>query len=299
MHSALEFSQNCDRFLGKSYSEMDCQAFVENAMKTVGITKNLAGSNAWYRNMTWVGTPEECKARFGTIPKGALLFILKQDGGEPEKYKRDNVGNASHIGIYTGRTENQMLSAATASMQTEEAKRFKKKCGFGDGAMHSSSTRGCVCTSKFAEKTIKGGWNRVGLWSAFDYGDKINKILSGTPEEQQKEVMPVQMVVKSDNWKGVNFRRGRSTSSGRLGNIPDGTLLEILDDDGKWCKVEYEGRVGYVMKAFLANGNGELSSENGAYSASDTVVMNLSKATAEALFTALNDALIKDAPAFG
>ena len=35
-------------YLGRLYSEMDCQAFVERCLKDVGIDKNLAGSNAWY-----------------------------------------------------------------------------------------------------------------------------------------------------------------------------------------------------------------------------------------------------------
>ena len=73
--------------------------------------------------------------RFGSIPKGAFLFILKHDGGETNRGYRDGLGNASHIGLYTGR---------------------------GQGAMHSSSSRGCVCESTFAGKTIRnGGWNTV------------------------------------------------------------------------------------------------------------------------------------------
>jgi hypothetical protein len=116
----------------------DCQAFVERCLADAGLQIDLAGSNAWYREMDWTGTPEECVALFGRVPKGAFLFILEQDGGEPPKYKPDGLGNASHIGIATGR---------------------------GEGALHSSSSRGCVAESRFAGKTVPGGgWNRVGLW---------------------------------------------------------------------------------------------------------------------------------------
>ena len=140
-----------DFYLGRSYAEMDCQAFVERCLRDVGISLNLAGSNAWYRKMTWVGSPEECRKEFGSVPVGAFLFILETDGKEPEKYRKDGIGNASHIGLRTGK---------------------------GDGAIHSSKSKGCVAYSVFKDKMIRnGGWNRVGLWDEIDYGDKVNQKL--------------------------------------------------------------------------------------------------------------------------
>ena len=146
-----------EKYLGRKYSEMDCQDFVERCLRDIGINMNLAGSNAWYRKMDWVGTPEECKARFGIIPNGAFLFILERDGMEPAKYKKDGIGNSSHMGIKTGR---------------------------GDGAIHSSKSRGCVCTSVFRDKTINGGWNRVGLWDTIDYGIGNSQMTVELTEEE-------------------------------------------------------------------------------------------------------------------
>ncbi len=126
-------------YLGVSYSKMDCQAFVEQCLRDCGLEKNLAGSNAWFREVATHGavmTPEECVRQLGMVPPGAFLFILAQDGGEPAKYRPDGLGNASHIGIATGR---------------------------GEGAIHSSASRGCVAESRFRNKTISGGWNMVGL----------------------------------------------------------------------------------------------------------------------------------------
>ena len=104
MPKAADLCQVAPKYLGTPYSKMDCQAYVERCLKDIGISRNLAGSNAWYRAMTWTGTPAECTASFGKIPKGAFLFILKSDGKEPAKYRGDGIGNASHIGIYTGLT---------------------------------------------------------------------------------------------------------------------------------------------------------------------------------------------------
>ena len=151
---AAYVAQQGEKYLGTPYSEMDCQAFVEACLRDAGINLYLAGSNSWYRKMDWTGTPEECKALFGRIPQGAFLFILESDGNEPAKYKKDGIGNASHIGIYTG-------------LYTKGQK----------GAMASSKSKNGVIYSYFEGKTINGGWNRVGLWKELDYGEAVNRLL--------------------------------------------------------------------------------------------------------------------------
>ena len=133
--------------LGTPYAQMDCQAFVEWCLRQCGLNKDLAGSNAWYREVMKNGTvltPEECVKQLGKVPAGAFLFIHAFDGGEEKRGYHDGLGNASHIGIVTEK---------------------------GEGAIHSSASRGCVAESRFKGKTIQGGWNKVGLWNrvAYDY----------------------------------------------------------------------------------------------------------------------------------
>ena len=65
MVSANDFAMVGFKYIGTSYETMDCQKFVERCMADVGLKMDLPGSNAWYRKMDWVGTPEECKARLG------------------------------------------------------------------------------------------------------------------------------------------------------------------------------------------------------------------------------------------
>jgi len=94
---------------GTPYSKLDCQAFVEQVLKDLGVRKengkpyNWTGSNSMWRNhVTWKGTIEECKKKFGGIPPGAFLFLLKWDGKEAERGYHDGLGNASHVGLYVG-----------------------------------------------------------------------------------------------------------------------------------------------------------------------------------------------------
>ena len=96
-------------YVGIPYSKLDCQGFVEQVLKDLGVRKpdgtpyNWRGSNSMWRNyITWKGTIDECRKKFGTIPIGAFLFLLKYDGGEIEKGYHDGLGNASHVGLCVG-----------------------------------------------------------------------------------------------------------------------------------------------------------------------------------------------------
>lgn len=208
------------KYIGTPYSEMDCQAFVERCLADCGIRKDLAGSNAWYRFVQengWVGTPEQCKQRFGIIPVGAFLFILNTDGREPDKYKPDGVGNASHIGIYTAS---------------------------GAGAINSSRSRGGVCESNFKGKSIRGGWNRVGLWRVISYGANVDRILNGG---ESMEVTYQAKVVGG----GLNLRESASSNADRICQIPDGTVVTVTEENGQWGKTSYNGKTGWVMLKYL------------------------------------------------
>ena len=258
---ALSFSLAGISYLGTSYMTMDCQEFVEKTLRKVGISKNLPGSNAWYREMTWVGSPEECTRRFGSIPKGAFLFILEQDGKEPAKYRGDGIGNASHIGIYTGLTGRKMVEMATATGNQAAA-----SCDYGDGAIHSSMSRGCVATSKFAGKSINGGWNRVGLWDDLDWGEEINQMLTGASDAAGNggdsddssgsggADTYTSATVWAENGLPVKMRQSKDRKNRLFGiydEYPVGTEVEVLKAGDEWSKIRIGSRTGWMMTQFL------------------------------------------------
>lgn len=236
MISAEAFSKAGQRYIGRSYDEMDCQKFYEQCAADCGLVMDLKGSNAWFRKFIetgWVGSPEECKAKFGSIPKGATLFIHAFDGGEEKRGYYDGLGNASHIGI---------------------------KTGTGKGAIHSSYTNKGVCESQFKDKTIKnGGWNKVGLSTLFDYGDKINKILSGggsTPPAEdpgEGDEMPEvkTAVVDVPNKTTVNMRAKASQSAALVERIPHGETVTVIEKQENWSKCRWKQWRGWIMNVYL------------------------------------------------
>lgn len=247
MISAEEFSKAGSKYLGRPYDRkqpggMDCQDFYEQCLKDCGLSMDLGGSNAWYRKIRstgWTGSPEECKAKFGSIPKGATLFIHAFDGGEEKRGYHDGLGNASHIGI---------------------------KTGTGKGAIHSSASRGCVAESEFHDKTIRGGgWNMVGLSTLFDYGDKINRILNGgadpepdpeppwdDPGEDDEDVKtPETAVVDVPNKSTVNMRKEPRTNAALVERVPHGEEVKILKKEQDWSKCSWKKWTGWIQNLFL------------------------------------------------
>ena len=148
---------------GMTLAGMDCQGAVEFCLIQAGIPEkecNLAGSNKHFRACVWTGTPEECVAAFGSIPAGAAIFILEFDGGEVARGYTDGLGNASHMGLWTGKT-----------------------------SLAASAGKEKVIESNFKGKTIpNGGWNRVGLMPWVNYGLSTDKQALLTAAETVEEV---------------------------------------------------------------------------------------------------------------
>ena len=199
---------------GDTLSGMDCQGLMEYCLRRLGIRKNWRGSNAMWRDMVWRGSPEECRSAFGRIPLGAFLYILKDDGGERARGYQDGLGNASHVGVYTGS---------------------------GKGAVHASASRGCVAESAFSGKTVhNGGWNRVGLCAELDYG-----------LDMKKGVSALKMTVFSENGGRVRLRAAPGLEAQCLERLEPGEEVEMLGETGDWAIVSWKGEKGFMMRRFL------------------------------------------------
>ena len=199
------------------YSQYDCQAFMELIFRKLNYPiHDYAGSNDMFRNAcSWVGTIAEAKA-LGKLVPGAALFILEHNGKEPEKYKKDGLGNASHVGMYLG--DHAFYSAEQG-----------RTCDVA----HSSASKGKVCGS-----TLKNGWTHVGLWKDGDFKEGGGGTMT-------------KMYVRSDNGKAVNLRKATSVSSGIYKQLPVGTEVYAEPVNSVWSRVQYGDITGYMMSEYL------------------------------------------------
>ena len=313
-YSAEALSLAGDKYMGRKYSEMDCQAFVENSMRDVGLMMDLKGSNAWYREVMkngWVGSPEECKKVFGSIPKGALLFIHAFDKGEEQRGYHDGLGNAKHIGINTDRSGDDMVQRAR-----DAGANSPEKWNYGDGAIHSSSVREHVTTSKFAGKSINGGWNKVGLYSKFTYGEAIDRQLAeitgenastGNKNETQEVTGMYEAILEGGKINSpINIRK--MADGGLQDKLNQGTRVTVLAESGDWCKISYQKGnrtvTGFVKGEFVnvaddAPSNPDNSDAPAAISETEwdsktvSITLNLTETAAAAMLPVL-DKLVRE-----
>ena len=214
---------------------MDCGDLINARLSEVGVETRYKGSNALWRDVAWRGTPEEAVAAFGSVPVGALLFIVEHDGGEVSRGYHDDLGNASHVGV---------------------------KTGTGKGAIHSSASRGGVFESEFRDKTVRnGGWNAVGLLKQIDYDRHLPGEQPATEnlpakEEQQPSTPAVNAaayaMVTASSGSTVKMRAKPSRKCDLYWDVPVGATVEIRGPETKgWYPVRYGGRDGYMMSEFL------------------------------------------------
>lgn len=140
------------------YSKMDCQMFVEEVLADCGVRNsdgkryNWKGSNDMWRNaLKWKGTIQDALDKFGHIPDGAWLFIVKNDGGETERGYHDGQGNATHVAIYCDPDSSTPVRDSTRSTKT-------KRDGVGYRSINA--------------------FTHVGLPTVIDYSQKGNDIAS-------------------------------------------------------------------------------------------------------------------------
>lgn len=100
-----------EKWIGIPYDRWDCQQFVEEMLRGVGVRYNWRGSNHMWREAV---TDRREKAVASMIP-GEWVFTVKNDGGEKARGYNDDMGNAAHVGIYLG--NNRVIHSSAGGVQ--------------------------------------------------------------------------------------------------------------------------------------------------------------------------------------
>lgn len=75
-------------------------------------------------------------------------------------------------------------------------------------------------------------------------------LITGLDNAEVIEVKYYGKVVASSG-STVNLRASRSTSSERIAKIPVGVTIEVIEESGEWCKINYKTYTGYMMSQFI------------------------------------------------
>ncbi|MBZ9688995.1 5'-nucleotidase C-terminal domain-containing protein [Clostridium estertheticum] len=74
-------------------------------------------------------------------------------------------------------------------------------------------------------------------------------------------VPPIKKIsVMTTAGSGLNFRATASASSKKLGVIKHGTVVQVIGQTGDWYKINYNGKVGYIYKAYTKVISGNVAS---------------------------------------
>ena len=97
-------------------------------------------------------------------------------------------------------------------------------------------------------KSPSSGFSRdkIDSWAYVAY-------LKDVDYEGDEEPMKTATVVRTQTSTGnsVNLRYGPSTSSKLVERVPFGSVVEVLNDAGEWCRVRWEDHEGWMMANYL------------------------------------------------
>ncbi|MBQ9211263.1 MAG: SH3 domain-containing protein [Clostridia bacterium] len=106
--------------------------------------------------------------------------------------------------------------------------------------------------------TTIGKWKWHGRLKKIDYGSTGSSSTSGgggtLPREDKKEKMSMEARVVLATGEGgttVNLREGPGTNHGRIKAVNVGSTVEIVEDQGAWCKIIADGKTGWMMANHL------------------------------------------------
>ena len=287
-------AKNAVSKIGKiSYSEQDCQSFVENCVKDCGGQMSYAGSNDMFRNAC-IEPPlplNEARAKGWGVP-AALCFQLKHDGGEPAKYKADGIGNAEHVGFFFEGDKTIHSGKSRGGVVIDKLNYYVTHIGLAKCIEYSLSASPSVPSeSPYAAYTTDIIRMRKGPKEASDYIMKIPKGTQLTITEEQggygkttykgvpgwaalawvvreaetepspKPTEPTPMyilTVYAANGKPVKMRALPSTECNMYWELPVGTevstSVSLNDSANEWVKIYHDGREGYMKREFLTWG---------------------------------------------
>lgn len=279
------------KWIGKQV--FDCQGFVQQAMKQVGIQMVSGATSQWNK------TNFEVKGTIDTLPADKVCCLYRKDA---------STGKMGHTGLYLGDGETFIHAAGSSTGVVKSTiKKYGRwthwgiPAGLYDNGVNivlsiSNLKRGSVganvkllqemllkvgeslpkygVDSDFGAETetaLKSFQTKNGLAASGTVDAATEQLLyakSGTeapstspdPQEGDKEVEVIKVAyqakVTASSGSTVNMRSAASTGASIVTAIKVGQTVDVTGTTGDWSAITWNGKSGYMMSKYLTKING-------------------------------------------
>lgn len=192
-------------------------------------------------------------AMIGAVSNGAIVEVLSSDGswcmirfGEICGYVPANALTISGIPPQTQADVSSVLGFATVT--ANDYVNLRASAGMSGRVLGTAPT-GAVLTV----------FNREGSWAKVQY-NALTAYVSTQYISAVTAVYPSAVssgssaaVIRTENMTStVNLRQSPSMNAPVIAQLPAGASVTLLSDDGAWCRISYQGTIGYVVSSFVA-----------------------------------------------
>ncbi|MBR6786751.1 MAG: SH3 domain-containing protein [Clostridia bacterium] len=191
------------------------------------------------------------------IPRGEVIIVTKEMGDWCAVRFRGMNGYCmtKYLTLGVADEDDPAVEVITARVTTES----------GSLNLRKSASKSAKILTTIPRNTVITVLERGEKWSQVKYNGKtgfvMNEFLTfGISEELPDSSTPSAPDTDNTTYKkakvttasgSLNLRKKASTSATILAQIPQYTVIDVLDIDGTWTKVEYKNKTGYVMSVFL------------------------------------------------
>lgn len=206
---------------------VDCSGALVFAYRQLAGQSVIHGSNGQARH--WISGS---MMPISMAAPGMVAFKCRKPGEEdydlPERYRERGVS-------YTG----DLMDYYHVGLVDEDPRYV----------LNAKSTRAGFCRDQL---TAKNGWDFVAYLLDVEYP-------GGSEDEGKGEKMMQAVVSLPSGAAGstVNMRERAQTSAPLICRVPVGSVVDILTDQGTWCKIDYIGKQGWMMSNYLEYGGQE------------------------------------------
>ena len=195
------------------------------------------------------------------IPRGETIIVTKEMGDWCAVRFRGMNGYCM--------TKYLTLGVSGDDEITEDTLYARVTTESGSLNLRKSASKSAAILTTIPRNTVITVLERGSTWSQVKYNGKTGYVMNEfltfgeseeTPDEDDNTtVTPPSSDTTTTYSKAkvttasgsLNLRKKASSSAAILARIPQYTVIDVLEIDGTWTKVEYNGETGYVMSAFL------------------------------------------------